>query len=107
MVLRRLGAPVVEALIAGIDEHTFLKPEEAARLKPPTLLMWGDQERILPASCLAWFRAHLPAHVEISEPPGHGHSAHLERCADLSRRIVDFAERVSSPVAGELFRTSG
>lgn len=93
----RLRRPIVQAFLEGLDDDAFLTPAEAAALRPPTLLLWGTAEKVLPASALEWFRAHLPPHVEIERPAGFGHSAHLEATAALVERICAFA---STAVAG-------
>ena len=71
----------------------------------PTLLVWGRAERILPASGLAFFRAHLPPHARIEEPERCGHSPHLDRPAWLARTLVDFATAATG--AGAASRAAG
>ncbi len=39
----------------------MLDPEQLHALRPPTLLLWGRSERVLPTSHLEFFRKHLPA----------------------------------------------
>jgi pimeloyl-ACP methyl ester carboxylesterase len=62
------------------------------------MFVWGRSERILPPSALAYFRAHLPAHVEILEPEGFGHCPHLDNPKRLARAITEFASERSSNV---------
>lgn len=90
----RLRRPIVQAFLGGLDDAAFLTPAEAASLRPPTLLLWGTAERVLPESGLDWFAAHLPPATRIERPEGYGHSAHLERTGDLVRRIRGFVEAV-------------
>jgi pimeloyl-ACP methyl ester carboxylesterase len=45
----------------------MLTGAELRRLKPPTMLIWGAHERILPPESLAFFRKHLPRGVEIRD----------------------------------------
>lgn len=90
----RLRRPIVQAFLGGLDDAAFLTPAEAASLRPPTLLLWGMAERVLPESGLHWFAAHLPTATRIERPEGYGHSAHLERTGDLVRRIRGFVEAV-------------
>ncbi len=101
----RLRRPVVQTLLAGVGPESFLTPAEAARLDPPTLLLWGGRERVLPEGCLEWFARHLPDSARIERPAGWGHSAHLEHTAELVDRICAFVDRVGpaegDPSAGE------
>jgi len=90
----RLSRPIVQDLLAGVGPDDFLDVRQAASLAPPTLLLWGTAERVLPDSCLTWFRAHLPDGVHIERPEGWGHSAHLEQTAALVDRICGFVDRV-------------
>jgi len=60
-------------------------------LAMPILLLWGQSERLLPASALAYFRQHLPPHAVIEEPRGFGHCPHFDDPARLASRLVDFA----------------
>jgi pimeloyl-ACP methyl ester carboxylesterase len=57
----------------------------------PILLLWGQSERLLPRSSLAYFRHHLPRHAVIEEPVGFGHCPHLDDAARLAERLVEFA----------------
>lgn len=97
MVHDRLSRPIVQQFLGNLDDEAFMTADEAASLQPPTLLLWGEEERVLPASGLEWFRRHLPSHVRIEQPPGYGHSAHLERTGDLVDRIRGFTEEVVQP----------
>ena len=92
---RKFQNPEMRALIDSIKPEDMLDPAELGTLRPPTLLIWGRDERVLPASHLAFFRAHLPPHARVEEPHGFGHSPYLEDPARLSRDILRFAEDVA------------
>jgi pimeloyl-ACP methyl ester carboxylesterase len=66
-------------------------PEHLAALAMPLLLLWGQSERLLPPSALAYFRRHLPKHAVIEEPLGFGHCPHVDDPARLAARLVAFA----------------
>lgn len=66
------------------------------RLAMPILLLWGQSERLLPPSSLAYFRQHLPPHAVIEEPAGFGHCPHLDDPTRLASRLLEFA-RTTSP----------
>jgi len=57
----------------------------------PTLLMWGDRDRILPVHHLHAARAHFPdAQVELFT--GVGHVPQIERPAEFARIVTEFIE---------------
>jgi pimeloyl-ACP methyl ester carboxylesterase len=91
---RKFQAPEMQALIASIKPEDMLDPAELRTLRPPTLLLWGRDERLLPTSQLEFFRENLPPHARIEEPFGVGHTPYLEDPARLARDILRFAETV-------------
>jgi pimeloyl-ACP methyl ester carboxylesterase len=66
-------------------------PDSLGALAMPILLLWGQSERLLPRSALAYLRRHLPGHAVIEEPAGFGHCPHIEDPARLAARLVEFA----------------
>jgi len=60
-----------------------------APLQIPTLLMWGDQDRVLPATHLAEARAILP-HAEAVLFPGVGHMPQIEVPDEFADRVSQF-----------------
>jgi pimeloyl-ACP methyl ester carboxylesterase len=68
-------------------------------LAMPILLLWGQSERLLPASALAYFRMHLPPHAVIEEPAGFGHCPHFDDPARLAARLLAFARTITAGVA--------
>jgi magnesium chelatase accessory protein len=63
------------------------------RLRTPTLLIAGANDRTLPASESRRARDVLPT-AEFVELPGLGHLAHEEAPAQVARLILDFAARL-------------
>lgn len=89
-VMRRFsGGPLRHCLESARPEHMFT-PEQLAELRPPTLLLWGRSERVLPGASLEYFRRALPRHVQFEEPDEFGHCPYLDRPAALSERLVRF-----------------
>lgn len=88
---RQLRRPEVEAVLQAISADQLLTAADLRSLTPPLLLLWGQADRILPSSNLAFFREHLPAHAQIHEPPGWGHSPFLDDAPALARRMLQFA----------------
>jgi pimeloyl-ACP methyl ester carboxylesterase len=68
------------------------EPTTLSSLAMPVLLLWGQSERLLPPSALAYFRRYLPPQAVIEEPAGFGHCPHLDDPARLAARIVAFAK---------------
>jgi pimeloyl-ACP methyl ester carboxylesterase len=74
-------------------------PNSLYALAMPILLLWGQSERLLPKSSLAYFRRHLPGHAVIEEPAGFGHCPHFDDPARLAARLVEFARTASAGAA--------
>ena len=74
-----------------LSAATALRPEELEALQVPVLLVWGQEERLLPESNLQYFRRHLPPGARIERPDGFGHSPHIDAPEALAELIVDFA----------------
>jgi pimeloyl-ACP methyl ester carboxylesterase len=94
-VMRRA---VIRDLVDVATQDDLPEPHHLSALPMPVLLLWGQSERLLPASALAYFKRHLPAHALIEEPQGFGHCAHLDDPARLAARLVEFA-RATAPLA--------
>ncbi len=59
--LRRMyGTPAVRAVFKEAEGAAFLEPEVLRSLPMPTLLIWGESEKLLPFESIDYFRAHLP-----------------------------------------------
>jgi pimeloyl-ACP methyl ester carboxylesterase len=83
-------------LLASITPDDFLRPDDVRALKPPVLLIWGQGERILPPSHLAFFRQHLPDHARVLTPPGFGHAPFLDDAEALAQAILSFLREVKA-----------
>ncbi len=92
---RKFQNPEMRELIDSIKPEDMLDPALLRTLRPPTLLLWGRDERLLPTSHLEFFRENLPPHTRIEEPFGVGHTPYLEDPARLARDILRFAELVT------------
>ncbi|HCF62218.1 MAG TPA: alpha/beta hydrolase, partial [Myxococcales bacterium] len=89
----RMSSPAVRRLLQDAAGSAGLSPEELESLRPPTLLLWGRSERLLPYAGVGFFKAHLPADAEVQEVKGFGHAPQLERPKELCERIGSFLER--------------
>jgi pimeloyl-ACP methyl ester carboxylesterase len=68
-------------------------PEEIAallqRLTQPTVLIWGERDRILPAAQGHWLKQHLPR-AAFHLLPQVGHAPQEEAPAKVNKIIIDF-----------------
>lgn len=96
---RRLAHPPVRSLLAQAGVEDQLDPRDVAALPMPVLFMWGEAERVLPPSHLAWFREHLPAGARVLEPAHFGHSAYVEYPADVAQEIIAFCAETAGTLA--------
>ena len=94
-VRRSFGRPEMKTLLASMKKEDLLRPEDLQALEVPVLLVWGQQDRILPPSSLAFFKEHLPAHARIEEPEAFGHSPFLEHPRELASHIEGFLEALT------------
>jgi pimeloyl-ACP methyl ester carboxylesterase len=90
-----LANPAVREILASATQRHAPSPAELGSLAMPILFLWGRSEKLLPASALAYFRAHLPAHAVVEEPEGFGHTPQLEVPARLSERLLEFVRDVA------------
>lgn len=70
--------PSVRSILRTLRPEHFFKPEDFASLTMPIRVIWGRSDRVIPASCLEFFKKNLPAHTVFEEPHGVGHSPHTE-----------------------------
>jgi pimeloyl-ACP methyl ester carboxylesterase len=86
-----LSRPAVRGILESAADEHLPSPAQLAALSMPILLLWGQRERILPESHLAYFTRHLPKHTRFERPPRYAHCPHLDHPSDLARRVVSFA----------------
>jgi pimeloyl-ACP methyl ester carboxylesterase len=84
----------MQQLLASVGESHLLSEEELSTLKVPTLLLWGEHDRILPRSNLDFFRRALPSRARIEVHTGVGHTPFLEGAHSTAERTLAFLEQV-------------
>lgn len=89
-VRRRFGHPDMQALLAEMKAGYLLRPDDLRRLAPPTLFVWGREERVLPEAHRDFFLAHLPQTARVEEPPRFGHGPYLQHPEAVARQILAF-----------------
>lgn len=82
-----------QAALAAIAEASFPAGRQAADLRaaldglaPPVQVIWGQADRIVPASQAE----NLPETVTVRVLEGAGHMPHMEKAAEVNRLILDF-----------------
>lgn len=88
---KMVSTPTVKNIVAQVTPEDALPPEALRALPMPTLLIWGQREKLLPYEAIDYFRAHLPPHAEVHEVRGFGHMPQLEHPREFVRRVTDFA----------------
>jgi pimeloyl-ACP methyl ester carboxylesterase len=64
-------------------------PHWLHRIDVPTLLVWGEQDRVIPPACAEIFRREI-AKVEFVSLPACGHAIGFERGAEVAQRMQRF-----------------
>jgi pimeloyl-ACP methyl ester carboxylesterase len=89
---KMVSTETVRRIVAEVSTADLAKPEQLRALSMPTLLLWGQSEKLLPYEGLDFFRAHLPPHAEVHEVRGFGHMPQMERPRALVERLTKFAQ---------------
>ena len=87
---RHWQSPPVQQLLAELESDVpGVDPELLAQIRAKVLILWGESDRILPASSVAYFRAHFGEDaVEVIS--GSGHLPMVEQSRLVAARIVTF-----------------
>lgn len=88
---KMVSTETVKRIVAEVSPADAVTPEELRALSMPTLLLWGQREKLLPYEAIDYFRAHLPPHAEVHEVRGFGHMPQMEHPKEFVRRVTDFA----------------
>ena len=62
------------------------------RIQCPTLLLWGDDDRVVPASYAKLFAEGISGHTQIRSIEGAGHTAELDRPTAVAEAVLDFLD---------------
>ena len=94
---RAWSSPTVQRILddARHDRDRSLGIDVLSAIRAPVLILWGAQDRLLPATSADDFRRHIPgATVELI--PDCGHIPQLERPAYTRRRVREFVEKLKT-----------
>lgn len=64
-------------------------PHLAPAIKAPTMLVWGEQDRIVPFDCAERYATAIP-NAQIKRIAGCGHYIEIEKPAELARIVREF-----------------
>ncbi len=90
----RMSRAGPKSLLEEVTPDVLLSPEEVQGLRPPTLVMWGDQDDVLPRHNRRFFSENLPAHGRFEAMPGLGHSPYLDDLSAFGARLQAFVDGV-------------
>lgn len=84
-----LGGELIQGFLRGLTPEVGLRPEELSALTTPTLLIWGQSERVLPRGVFERYQRCIPSQLlTILEPEGFGHSPQIERPQELLAALL-------------------
>jgi pimeloyl-ACP methyl ester carboxylesterase len=87
-VRHQFRRPGVAQLLSGLETADLLRPEELEKLTMPTLVLWGERDRVLRPAHREFFEAHLPAGAVVERLARYGHVPHMENPRGLAARIL-------------------
>ena len=82
----------VRSILDDLQPGVGLTAEELSTLSPPTILFWGESERILPPSMLEFYKQHLPPSTLFKHPPTFGHCPHIENPTLLLQEMINWID---------------
>lgn len=106
-IANKFKDPTIRAFLASATPDDLLSPSELAALSMPVLMLWGEDEAVLPPSVFDFYAGHLPRHAEVERWAGFGHVGFLEDSDAVAARLARFAReslrfvRPSASVAGQ------
>ena len=87
----RMKRKEIREFVEAIAPEHLLDSDEVSALEVPTLVFWGSEDEVLPATSLDFFRTHLPG-ARIWEPPGYGHAPYLDHLKRFAGVMDGFLE---------------
>jgi len=77
-----------EKLLAGLFGLRF-SPDALVEHRIPTLLIWGDQDLLIPASTMDLMKRRVP-HARTALVRGGGHSVYFEKASEFNSILLEF-----------------
>jgi len=85
--------PTIRAFLSSARPEHLLSPAELSGLDMPVLMLWGEDEAVLPPSVFDFYAQHLPDHAQVERWTGFGHVGFLEDREAVAARIARFVRR--------------
>ncbi len=79
-----------EKLLAGLFRLRF-SPGPLTEHRIPTLLVWGDQDLLIPASTMELIKRCVP-HARTALVRGGGHSVYFEKAPEFNSILLEFLQ---------------
>lgn len=83
----------VKNLLATAQARDFKLPSGFKEELAPTLVIWGQSEKVFPHSHLEWIRKRFPKTTVVEEPEGVGHCPQLDSPQWFKARLLEFVEK--------------
>lgn len=93
----RMARPGPRSLLDNVTPEVLLRPQDVAELQPPTLVLWGDEDEVLPRESRRFFSANLPTHARFEAMPGFGHTPYMDDLKGFDRRLHAWIESLGPP----------
>ena len=94
---RIMSGPSVAQLVQSLRPEDFLSEEELAKVRCPSVLVWGERDRLIPEGCKAFYLERLKG-VRYEPVPDCGHCPQLEcphRTAEILVQLPSLASRAA------------
>ena len=91
---RHWASPPVQQFVAELgSDLPGIDPSVLSAIDKPVLILWGEADRILPASSVEYFRAHLKRGL-VEMVAASGHLPMVEQSTLVAARVVRFLQDV-------------
>jgi pimeloyl-ACP methyl ester carboxylesterase len=84
----------VSALVASLAEQDFIAAHELEAIRCPSVLIWGESDRLIPRGCRDFYLSHLSG-LRYHPIPNCGHCPQLEcprRTAEILGQLAAAAQ---------------
>ena len=96
LVQMNLRRPEAQSLIQNLKPGDGLNPKEFQNLDIPTLLIWGERERILPPNSIKKLLKFAPKDFQLLQPKVFSHTPQKEFPKELAQHLIHFRKNTIS-----------
>ena len=87
-----MSDPILRSIRKEVTLEDEVTESMLGGMNLPPLLIWGQQEKLLPYESVDYCRAHFPKSAEVHEVRSFGHMPQVEHPREFVRRVLSFAE---------------